>query len=104
MPESRRLEELMRAAILALMAIGTLSAIHTTPAQARGGYAYAYCMRTLYGGDDCSFDNFRQCMWSASGLGQDCFANPALAYAAPLPDEPAPPPAPRHRAKPRRNY
>jgi hypothetical protein len=91
-PASGRLEEFMRAAILALMAIGTLSVIHTAPAEARsGGPAYPVCLRTWYGDDDCSFTNFQQCMWSASGLGEDCFANPALAYAAPPIEEPAPP-------------
>jgi hypothetical protein len=104
---SRRLEELMRAALLALMAIGTLSAIDVAPAQAHDygysaahDYGYPVCMRTRFGNDDCSFSNFQQCMWSASGLGQDCFANPALAYAEPLVEEPAP----RQRHKHRRGY
>jgi hypothetical protein len=104
---SRRLEELMRAALLALMAIGTLSAIDVAPAQAHDygysaahDYGYPVCMRTRFGNDDCSFSNFQQCMWSASGLGQDCFANPALAYAEPLVEEPAP----RRRHKHRRDY
>jgi hypothetical protein len=102
---SRRLEELMRAALLALMAIGTLSAIDVAPAQAHDyGYSaahdYPFCMRTRFGNDDCTYTNFRQCMWAASGLGQDCFANPALAYAEPLIDEPAP----RRRHKHRRDY
>ncbi len=85
----------MRAALLALMAIGTFSAIDVAPAEARPG-GYPICMRTLYGDDDCSFTNFQQCMWSASGLGQTCFVNPALAYyadprdAQPYVDEPAP--------------
>jgi len=95
----------MRAALLALMAIGTLSAIDVAPAQAHDyGYSaahdYPFCMRTRFGNDDCTYTNFRQCMWAASGLGQDCFANPALAYAEPLIDEPAP----RRRHKHRRDY
>jgi hypothetical protein len=67
----------MRAALFALMAIGTLTAIDIVPAEARD---YPICMRTRYDQDDCSFSNYAQCRASASGLGQDCFQNPALAY------------------------
>jgi hypothetical protein len=98
---SGRPEESMRAAILALMAIGTLSVIDTAPAQARG-VIYPVCLRNLYGGDECTFTSFQQCQWSASGLGQDCFTNPALAYAPPEVDEPVAPPPPRR--KHRRDY
>jgi hypothetical protein len=91
----------MRAALLALMAIGTLSAIDAAPAQARGGifarsyitHTYPICMRTRQGDDDCSFDNFQQCQWTASGQGTTCFNNPALAYGQQYVEEPAP----RHR-------
>jgi hypothetical protein len=90
----------MRVAFLALMAIGTLSAIDIAPAEAHDyGYqhdfGYAVCMRTRYDTDDCSYNNFQQCQLTASGLGTTCFANPALAYYA----EPAyiDEPAPRHR-------
>jgi Protein of unknown function (DUF3551) len=95
------------AALLALMAIGTLSAIGVAPADARDygyyaahDYGYPVCMRTRYDSDDCSFNNFQQCQWTASGLGTTCFANPAYAYAEPLIDEP--PPRRRHRH--RRDY
>jgi hypothetical protein len=97
----------MRVAFLALMAIGTLSAIDVAPAQAQGRGYYGYphdigypvCMRTRYDTDDCSYDNFRQCQLTASGLGTTCFGNPAFASAEPVYiDEPAP----RHRH--RRHY
>jgi hypothetical protein len=95
------------AALLALMAIGTLSAIGVTPAKARDyGYSVAHdfgypvCMRTRYDTDDCSYSNFRQCQLTASGLGTTCFANPAYAYAEPPIDEPAP----RRRYRQRRDY
>jgi hypothetical protein len=83
----------MRAALLAVMAIGTLSAIDVAPAQAgdygyqhgygyQHDYGYPVCMRTRYDTDDCSYNNFQQCQLTASGLGTSCFANPALAYYA----------------------
>jgi hypothetical protein len=60
---------------------------------------YAFCMRSLYGDDDCSYRTYGQCARTASGLGLDCFANPALAYA---PDAGAQP-APRKRKHRHRN-
>jgi Protein of unknown function (DUF3551) len=89
------------AALLALMAIGTVSAIEMAPAEAHDygygygypaahDYGYAFCLRTRWGGDDCRYSSYQQCQWTASGLGADCFANPALAYAEPVIDEPAP--------------
>jgi hypothetical protein len=86
----------MRAALLAVMAIGTLSAIDVAPAQAqyyRYGHDYGYpvCMRTRYDSDDCSYNNFQQCQLTASGQGTTCFSNPAYAFAEPgYVDEPAP--------------
>ena len=81
----------MRAAIVALMAVGTLSAIGTAPAQARP--IYPVCLQTLYGDNDCTYSSFQQCMWTGSGLGQSCIANPALPYQASpaYGDEPVPP-------------
>jgi hypothetical protein len=98
----------MRAAVLAVMAIGTLSAIDVAPAQAQyyryqHDYGYPVCMRTRYDSDDCSYNNFRQCQLTASGQGTTCFANPAFAYAEPETiDEPVLPR--RHRHHPRRIY
>src|SRR4051812_49442660 len=64
----------MRAALLALMAIGTLSAIDVAPAEARD---YPYCIR---GRDyaplgDCRYDSYAQCEASASGLYAFCDRN-----------------------------
>jgi hypothetical protein len=72
----------MRAAVLAVMAIATLSAIEVAPAQAQRYPDYPYCLRTFYDSDDCSYTSYQQCQWTASGTGQYCFANPALAYYA----------------------
>jgi len=84
----------MRKALFALIAIGTLTAIDIAPAAARD---YPICMRTRFDQDDCSYANYAQCMASASGLGQSCFQNPALAYNQQrYVDEPAPRRRPRH--------
>ena len=81
----------MRVALLALMAIGTLSAVDIAPAAARD---YSYCLRTRYDTDQCNFDTYQQCFATANGLGLSCFANPALAYNQQLYDDQ---PAPIHR-------
>ena len=88
----------MRAALIALAAIGTLSAIDIAPAEARD---YAYCMRTRYDTDQCTFDSFAQCQATSSGLGGSCFQNPALAYNRQFYDEQ---PAPRRRHRHHRAY
>ena len=101
----------MRAALFALLALGATTALDVTSAAAQrynpGPFSfytpsgYPFCMRSLYGDDDCSYANYRQCANTASGLGLSCFANPALAYAPqPAYDER---PAPRKRKK-QRNY
>jgi hypothetical protein len=98
---SRRLEEFMRTAILALTAIGTLAAFGAAPAQARP--IYPICLQTLYGDNDCTYSSFQQCMATGSGLGQTCIANPALPYVASSGyDESAP--LPPRQPRPRRNY
>ena len=79
----------MRAALFALMAVGMFSAIGATPAAAAGG-ELPFCMRSLYGDDDCSYYNYRQCAVTASGLGTTCFANPAVAYNEYSEEQPAP--------------
>jgi hypothetical protein len=90
----------MRKALFALMAIGTLTAIDAVPAAARD---YPICMRTRFDQDDCSYVNYAQCQASASGLGQSCFQNPALAYNQQrYIDEPAP--RRRHRRHDRYAY
>jgi hypothetical protein len=82
---------LMRAALFALLALGATSAFDITPAAAQrnnpGPFSfytpsgYAFCLRSLYGDDDCSYATYQQCANTASGIGLSCFANPALAYA-----------------------
>ena len=95
----------MRAAFLALMAIGTLSAINVAPAEARSG-GYPVCMRTVYGDDDCSYSNFWQCQSTASGQGTTCFMNPAVAYNTESYDSETyvDEPAPRHRHRRHRDH
>jgi hypothetical protein len=70
----------MRAAILALMAIGAISIINMTPAEARD---YPFCIK----GDqwlspigDCSFDTYQQCLATASGRMAYCDVNPYYSY------------------------
>lgn len=66
----------MRAVLLAVMAIGTLAAIDTTPALARD---YPYCIKGrqwLSPVGDCSFDTYQQCQATASGRFAYCDVNP----------------------------
>jgi len=104
----------MRAALFALLALGATSAFHVTPAAAQprdpGPFSfytpsgYPFCMRSIYGDDDCSYSTYQQCFNTASGIGLTCFQNPALAYAQqPAYSDVAPAPAPRAKRKPR-NY
>lgn len=80
----------MRAALFAILAMGTFSALDTTPAAA-ANWGAPYCMRTMYDTDDCSYFTYKQCMDTSSGLGTWCHVNPALAFnRAPQMDEPAP--------------
>ena len=102
----------MRAALFALLALGATSAFAIAPAAAQprdpGPFSfytpsgYAFCMRSLYGDDDCSYSTYQQCFNTASGLGLTCFQNPSLAYAQ-QPVYGDPQPAPRKRKK-QRNY
>ncbi|NVN86341.1 MAG: DUF3551 domain-containing protein [Rhodopseudomonas sp.] len=72
----------MRIALIALLALGAVSAIDTTPAEARD---YPFCIK---GRDydqplgDCSFTTYAQCQASASGRFAYCDANPYYGYAA----------------------
>jgi hypothetical protein len=77
----------MRATLFAVLALGVTSVFHIAPAAAGndpGPFSfntpsgYAFCMRSLYGDDDCSYRTYGQCAKTASGLGLTCFANPAL--------------------------
>ena len=66
----------MRAAILAVLAIGAVSAINTAPAQARD---YPFCIKgqgyESYIGD-CRFSTYEQCQATASGRMNYCDVNP----------------------------
>lgn len=65
----------MRATLLAIMAVGTLSAI-AAPAAARD---YPYCIKGkdwLSPIGDCSFTSYRQCQATASGRFAYCDRNP----------------------------
>ena len=100
----------MRAALFALLALGATSAFDVTPAAAQrynpGQFSfytpsgYPFCLRSLYGDDDCSYASYQQCVNTASGIGLSCFANPALAYARQPADDDLQP-APRKRKKQR---
>lgn len=79
----------MRAALFALLALGGASTLDVTPAAANSnGFPFSlnspsgfpFCMRTLWGDDDCSYRTYAQCAVTASGVGLTCFANPARAY------------------------
>lgn len=66
----------MRAALLAVMAIGTLAAIGMAPAEARD---YPYCIKGkqwLSPLGDCSFTSYQQCQATASGRFAYCDINP----------------------------
>ena len=91
----------MRTAILALLAVGTLTAVDAAPAQARP--VYPFCLQTLYGDNDCTYSTIQACMAAGSGLGETCIGNPALPYAA-SPGYDAPPAPPPRQPRPRRNY
>ena len=79
----------MRAALLALMAISTVSMIDTTPAEARD---YPFCIKgaeSWMSNGDCSFDTYPQCQATASGRLAYCDANPFYrSHAMPRQDEP----------------
>ena len=70
----------MRAALLALMAIITVSAIGTSPAEARN---YPFCIKGhdwLSPIGDCSFTSYAQCQATASGRFAWCDTNPYQSY------------------------
>jgi hypothetical protein len=100
----------MRAALFGLLALGATSVFGVAPAAAGtdpGPFSfntpsgYPFCMRSLYGDDDCSYRTYPQCARTASGLGLSCFANPALAYSQGANQRPAPY---KRKHKHRRHY
>jgi hypothetical protein len=90
-----RQENTMRAALFAMMAIGAVSALGTTPAAARD---YPVCMRTVNDTDDCSFTTYDQCNATASGQAAYCFDSPGFAQNQQL-YRSKPAPRRRHRAR-----
>lgn len=85
----------MRAAILAVLAIGAASAINMTPAPAQAR-ELPFCMKGQGIADahgDCSYATYEQCAASASGRYNYCDANPFYVGNA------APAPAPQRRTR-----
>lgn len=79
----------MRTAILAVLAVGAVSAISTSPAEARD---YPFCIKGQgysYVGD-CSFSTYEQCLATASGRLNYCDVNPYFQGYAPPVHEPRP--------------
>ena len=69
----------MRAALFAILALGAVAVIDTTPAAARD---YAFCLtgQDFAGFGDCKFNSYAQCQVTASGINATCTANPFPGY------------------------
>jgi Protein of unknown function (DUF3551) len=70
------MEDAMRRAIWALMAIGAFAAMDAAPAAAGG---MPFCIKGCdFGGGagDCSFSSYQQCLATASGRDATCATNP----------------------------
>jgi hypothetical protein len=68
----------MRTMILAAASVVALTtAFGTVPAQAVG-VRYPFCIQgNRYPGlSNCAYESYQQCQATASGIGQDCIANP----------------------------
>jgi hypothetical protein len=90
----------MRRIILAVSAVGAISAAGSSPASA--AYEYPYCMQSRTMGTECYYTSYNQCMASANGLGAECIVNPIVAFAQQY-QQPQPQPQPRQR-RARRAY
>lgn len=66
----------MRSLLFASVALAALS---TVPASAKD---YTWCQRSRATGGEpqCSFNSYRQCQATVSGIGGSCVKNPRLAY------------------------
>jgi hypothetical protein len=84
----------MRNVMLALLAVGTISAVASSPAAAAP--AYPYCIQSQQFGTDCSYPTYNACLATASGRGVECIVNPRLAF------DPQPYAEPRRQS--RRSY
>jgi uncharacterized protein DUF3551 len=67
----------MRTIILAAASVAALTALAVVPAQAVG-VRYPFCIQgDRYPGlSNCSYESYQQCLATASGIGQNCVANP----------------------------
>ncbi|MFB9267924.1 DUF3551 domain-containing protein [Bradyrhizobium erythrophlei] len=70
----------MRRLILAAASASALAFLAAAPAHAVG-VRYPFCMQgDRYPGlSNCSYETYQQCLASASGIGQNCVANPYYA-------------------------
>jgi hypothetical protein len=93
---------MMRAVLLAVVAIGGLSLISNGPAHAVG-IRHAFCLQgqEYPGLSYCTYDTYAQCQATASGRQLTCIANP---YFAGVSDDPRATPYPyrnKQRLRPR---
>jgi hypothetical protein len=68
----------MRNLMLAMLAVGGVSAMASSPVTAAPDYPY--CIQSQAFGTDCSYPSYEACRATASGRGVDCIANPSLAF------------------------
>ena len=85
----------MRNAILALLALGSIS---TGCASSAAASEYPYCLQSTKEGTYCIFTGYDQCMLAASGRGAECIVNPTVAFSEQT--QPAQPPRRARRAGP----
>ncbi|KAA0078035.1 DUF3551 domain-containing protein [Tardiphaga sp. P9-11] len=69
---------MMRNLMLAVLAVGGISAMSSGSATAAP--AYPYCIQSQAFGTDCSYPSYEACRATASGRGVDCIVNPSLAF------------------------
>jgi Tfp pilus assembly protein PilV len=72
----------MRNLMLAVLAVGGVSAMTAVmaPAPAAAAPAYPYCIQSQAFGTDCSYPTYQACQATASGRGVECIVNPRLAF------------------------
>jgi hypothetical protein len=75
----------MRSTILALLAVGAISAAGSGPAAA---FDFPYCADSMVEGRLCVFSSYDQCQASASGRGASCIINPIVAFGQQSPQPP----------------
>jgi hypothetical protein len=79
---TREGENKMRNLMLAVLAVGGVSALTSVVASspAAAGAVYPYCIQSQAFGTDCSYPTYQACQATASGRGVECIANPRLAF------------------------